>query len=171
MMILHRSTYRVAAAGPSNGNRCEVFSGFLGRSFARHGGRVCNRSRPGAAIVETSIVLSLFFLFVLAMIEMAQLGMANQLLTSAVRSGARVGVIPGNTSTDVAATVQNLLNSGGITTYTLTITPSDVTTTKLGDPITVTVTTAFSNISWLSNPLYLGSVTLSASSTLTSEYP
>ena len=69
--------------------------------------------------------------------------MANQLLTDAAREGARVAVIPGNTTTDVTTTVQNLLNSGGITTYTLTITPSDTTTTNLGDPVTVAVSTPF----------------------------
>jgi len=122
-------------------------------------------------MLETALVLPVLALLILGMVEMSRFGMANQLLTDAAREGARSAVVAGHTATDVTTTVQNLLNSGGITTYTLTITPSDPTTTKLGDPVTVTVSTAYSNISWLSTPLFLGSVTLTASSTLSSEYP
>jgi Flp pilus assembly protein TadG len=129
------------------------------------------RARRGAAVVETAIVISLFFFFVLVTVEMGRMGMANHVITHASREGARVAVIPGNTAATVTSTVQNLMNSGGITAYTLTMTPSDPSTTHLGDQVTVQVSTSFSNISWLSNPLFLGSVTLSASSTLSSEWP
>jgi Flp pilus assembly protein TadG len=173
-----RSTCRDAASGARSRAGRGAFPGFLapGRLVARHHGQACKDGRRGAVIVETSIVISLFFLFALAMIEMARMGMANQLLTDAAREGARVAVIPrSNPTTDVTTTVQNLLNSGGIppSAYTLTITPTTInsTTTPLGTPITVSVSTAFSNISWLAKPLYLGSVTLSSSSTLSSEYP
>ena len=137
--------------------------------------RVALNRRPrrrGAAIVETAIVISLFF-FLLVSLEMARMGMANQLITNAAREGVRVAVVPGNQASDVSTAVQSFLNSnsGGITTYTLTITPSDPTTTHLGDQVTVQVSTSFGNISWLAHPLFLGSVTLSSSSTLSSERP
>lgn len=122
-------------------------------------------------MAEAALVLPVLLLLILGMIEMSQLGMANQVLTNAAREGARVAVIPGNTADDVTTTVQRLMNQGGITNYTPTITPPDPTTTKLGDPVTVSVSTSFKNISWLSKPLYLGSVTLSGSSTLSSERP
>jgi Flp pilus assembly protein TadG len=127
--------------------------------------------RRGATIVETALVLPVLLLVILGMIEMARMSMANQLLTNAARAGARVAVVPGNTATDVSTAVQTLLNSGGIATYTLTITPADPTTTTLGNPVTVSVSTAFTNVSWLSKPLFLGSVTLTASSTMSSEHP
>ncbi len=146
--------------------------GFPGRGpAARRDRQAGGKRRRGTALVEGSIVLSLFFLFVLAMIEMSRMGMANQMLTHAARAGARVAVIPGNTAADVTTSVQGTMNSAGITVYDLTITPSDPTTATLGQPVTVSVSTAFSNISWLARPLYLGSVTLSASSTLSSEHP
>jgi Flp pilus assembly protein TadG len=132
---------------------------------------VSSTAHKGAGMVETALMLPVLLLLIMAMIEMARMGMANQLLGNAALEGARVAVVPGRTATDVGTTVQNLLNSGGITTYTLTITPPDPTNTTLGDPVTVTISTAFSNISWLSPPLFLGSVTLSASSTLSSEHP
>ena len=145
--------------------------------------RLCDRRGPGrrrgAAMVETSIVLSVFFLLVLGMIEMSQMGMASQLVTSAANAGCRVAVVNGHSQADVASAVSTLLASGGInvssginaSTYTITTSPSDVTTSHLGDSITVTVSVPFSSISWLGAPMFLGASTITSSATLSSERP
>jgi Flp pilus assembly protein TadG len=128
-------------------------------------------SRRGATLVETAIVMSTFFIFVFGMIEMSRLGMVSQLLTNSAREGCRVAVLEGKTQANVNTTVQTLLNSGGINTYTLTTTPTDVTTSKLGDQVTLTITVSFSNVSWLSPPRFLGLATITSSATLSSERP
>jgi hypothetical protein len=123
-------------------------------------------------MVETAIVLSLFFLLVLAAIELSRLGLTSQLLSSAANSGCRVAVINGHTQNDVVSTVQTVLTGGGIgSSYTMVTSPSDVTTTHLGDSITVTISVPFSKVSWLSTPLFLGSTTITSSATLSSERP
>jgi hypothetical protein len=124
-------------------------------------------------MVETAIVLSLIFLLVLGLIEISRLGLTSQLLSSAANSGCRVAVINGHTQDDVVSTVQSVLSSGGIgsSSYTLVTSPSDVTTTHLGDSISVTISVPFSKVSWLSTPLFLGSATIKSSATLSSERP
>jgi Flp pilus assembly protein TadG len=124
-------------------------------------------------MVETAIVLSIFFLLVLGLIEISRLGLTSQLLSSAANSGCRVAVINGHTQNDVVSTVQSVLSSGGIasSSYTLVTSPSDVTTTHLGEQVTVTISVPFSKVSWLSTPLFLGSATITSSATLSSERP
>jgi Flp pilus assembly protein TadG len=128
-----------------------------------------SQKRRGAAAVEAAIVLPVFFTFIFGMMEMSQMGMTAQLITDAALEGCRVAVLDGKTQSDVDATVQAILNSGGVTTYTPpAITPS-FQSTPLGQPITVTISVNFSDVSWLPNPKYLGSATIGASSTLSSE--
>ena len=124
-------------------------------------------------MVEASIALSVFFFLVLGMIEMSQTGMVSQLLTSAANAGCRTAIINNHSQTDVTNAVSTVLASGGIpsSSYTLTTTPSDVTTTHLGDSITVSILVPFKNISWLGTPMFLGSATFSSSATMTSERP
>ena len=68
-------------------------------------------------MVETGLVLPVFFIFFFGMIETSQMGMTFQLITDAAREGCRVAVLDGKTQSDVDATVQAILNSGGVTTY------------------------------------------------------
>jgi Flp pilus assembly protein TadG len=129
-------------------------------------------NRRGGTMVETAIVLSAFFVFVLGIIEMSRLGMVSQLITNAAREGCRVAVLAGKTNDDVNATIQTLLNSGGIYTYTLPPpTPPDVTTIPFGEPVTVTIQVAYSDVGWLSTPRFLGSAIITSSATLSSERP
>ena len=132
-------------------------------------GRTATPARRGAVMVETGLVLPVFFIFFYGMIETSQMGMTFQLITDAAREGCRVAVLDGKTQSDVDATVQAILNSGGVTTYPPpAITPS-FQSTPLGQPITVTISVNFRDISWLSPPQFLGSTVMTASSTLSSE--
>ncbi len=124
-------------------------------------------SRRGAVMVETGLVLPVFFIFFFGMIEASQMGMTFQLITDAAREGCRVAVLDGKTQSDVNATVRAILNSGGITTTTPEITPN-FQDAPLGKPITVSISVYFSDISWLPSH-FLGSTVMTASSTLSSE--
>jgi hypothetical protein len=128
---------------------------------------------------ESAIVLSVFLLIILSMVEMARLGMAYNLLALAAREGCRAAAIPNSTEDPQTAgesAAQAILNAGGITSYN---TPhwtwgsgqSGLSGTNLGDAVTLTLSVPFQNISWLSRPLFLGSVTLQATATHSSENP
>src|SRR5262249_22699001 len=113
--------------------------------------------RRGGTLVEMALVLSVFFVFVFGIIEMSRLGMVSQLITDAAREGCRVAVLAGKTQSDVSSKVSTLLQSGGIRTYSLTTTPTDVTTSVYGDQVTVTIQVSYSNVSWLRVPRFLRS--------------
>ena len=87
-------------------------------------------------MVEASIVLAVFFLIVLGMIEMSQFGMTSQVATNAANAACRVAVIANHSQADVNSAGSNLMSSAGIgsSSYTLTTTPADVTTSHVGDP-------------------------------------
>jgi hypothetical protein len=135
------------------------------------------RARRGATAVETAIVLPVFLLIVLSMIEMAQLSMAYHLLNRAAREGCRLAVIPGNSQAYCEDQIKSILNAGGITLYNsghgATASPIcwGPNPAALGDAVTLTLSVPFKDISWLSKPLFLGSATLQASATHSSENP
>ena len=124
-------------------------------------------------MVESSIVLSVLSFLILGMIEMSQMGMTFQIITSAANVGCRVATINGNSQADVTSAVSTMLAASGIkgTSYTLQTSPSDVTTTHLGDAITITISVPFKNISWFGSPMFFGKSTLSSSATMSSERP
>jgi Flp pilus assembly protein TadG len=122
-------------------------------------------------MVELAIVLSSFFVLVLGMIELSRLGMVSQLLSDASRESCRLAVLNGKSQSDVTNMAQTLLNCGRIQTYTLTTTPTDVTTSHYGDQVTVTISVTFNNVSWLSAPRFLRSAPIKASATMSSERP
>ena len=109
------------------------------------------RKRRGAAAVEFAIVAPLFFLLVFGMIEFGRMVMVQQILTNASREGARKAVLDGSTTTDVTDTVITHMGDAQITidTSNITINPANPATANYGDPITVTVSVPFSQVSWL----------------------
>jgi Flp pilus assembly protein TadG len=115
------------------------------------------RKRRGAAAVEFAIVAPLFFLLIFGMIEFGRMVMVQQILTNASREGARKAVLDGSTATDVDNTVITHMSDARITVTAanITINPANPATANYGDPITVTVSVPFSEVSWLPAPMLL----------------
>jgi Flp pilus assembly protein TadG len=113
----------------------------------------CRRKRRGAHLVEFALVAPVFFVFVLAMIDIGRGMMVSSLLSSAARAGCRTGVLPGKSDTDVQAAVAQALNGQGIPGTTTTVkvngTVANASTAQTKDLITVTVTVPLSNVAWL----------------------
>ncbi len=124
-------------------------------------------------MVESSIALSVLTVLIFGAIEMSQMGMTSQVIATAASAGCRMAVINGRSQSDVTKAVASVLNSSGIksSAYTLTTSPSDVTTSHMGDSVSVTVSVAFKNVSWFGSPFYLKTTTLSSSATMSSERP
>lgn len=127
--------------------------------------------RRGVVLAETAIVLPLFFILVLGCVEFSRFGQVEQMLASSAEQGCRVATIGGKTQADVAATVRDILASGGIgeSSYTLTTSPADVTTAHRGDRITVTISVPYSKASTMNPLTYLGSATVTGSASMSSE--
>ena len=111
----------------------------------------------------------IFFLLVLGMIEYGRMVMVQQVITNASREGAREAVLDGATAATVTSTVNDYLTAGSISGATVTVDPSPLSGAEFGDPVTVTVSIPFSQVSWLPSPMYLGGRTMTASTVMRRE--
>jgi Flp pilus assembly protein TadG len=131
--------------------------------------RLFRRYRRATAAVEFAVVAPVFLLLVFGMIEYGRMVMVYQVLTNASREGARVAVLDGATTASVTSQVNTYLSNGTITGATVTVTPNPPSTAEYGDPVTVTVSIPFSQVSWLPSPMYLGGKTLTSSTVMRRE--
>lgn len=134
--------------------------------------KVCGSYRKkcrGAAAVEFAVVAPIFLLLVFGMIEYGRMVMVQQVLVNASREGARKAVLDGSTQQDVVDVVQQYVNSASIQGVTIAISPANPQEAAFGDPVTVTVSVGFNQVSWLPSPMYLGGKTLSATSVMRRE--
>jgi len=131
--------------------------------------RLYRRKRRATAAVEFAIVAPVFLLLVFGMIEYGRMVMVQQIITNASREGARTAVLDGATSTSVQTAVNNYLTAGSISGATITVSPNPPSTAQYGDPVTVTVSVPFSQVSWLPSPMYLGGTTLTSSTVMRRE--
>ena len=100
-------------------------------------------------------------------VAVLQLGvMVQQVLTNASREGARAAILDGSSSTSVTTTVQNYASSASISGVTVTTSPSDPSTAGAGDPVTVTVSVAFDQVSWFPGTIFLSDSQQLAASTV-----
>jgi Flp pilus assembly protein TadG len=111
----------------------------------------------------------LFFLFVFGMIEFGRMVMVQQVLTNATREGARLAVLESATVATVTTTVNSYLAAASITGATVTIAPNPLSNAEFGDPVTVTVSISFNQVSWLPSPMYLGGRTMTATTVMRCE--
>ena len=122
--------------------------------------------------MEFAIVAPLFFLFVFGMVEYGRMVMVQQILTNASREGARRAVLDGSTAAEVKDAVTEFLSDAsisGVTDDDVELDPADPSTAGYGEPVTVTVTVSFDDISWLPSPMYLGGQQMSASTVMRRE--
>lgn len=119
--------------------------------------------------MEFAVVAPLFFLLILGMVEFGRMMMVQQVLTNASREGARIAVLDNTTTADVRAAVESYLSNGTISGATVTITPDPPNSAGYGQPVTVTVSVPFDQVSWLPSPMFLGGNTLEATTVMRRE--
>jgi Flp pilus assembly protein TadG len=130
--------------------------------------RLCRMNRGGVAAVEFALVAPLLFLLVFGMIEFGRMIMVQQIITNGSREGARLAVLDGITGTDVVAAVDNYLANAGISGAN--VDPGSAGSAGYGEPVAVTVTIPFNQVSWLPAPMFIGGDTvLSATSVMRRE--
>lgn len=72
--------------------------------------RKSQQARNGTTLVETAVVLPVFFLFVFAIIEFSHAQLVNNMLNNACRTAARMGSVEGTTSSQVEALVKQTMS-------------------------------------------------------------
>lgn len=124
--------------------------------------------RRGAAVVEFAIVAPVFFLLVIGLIEFGRALMVQQVLTNASRVGARTAIGLNATTTQVVNATTEYAQGVSVSGVQVSVTPSPAAA-EAGDPITVTVTIPYEEVSWLPAPWFINDTTLSASSIMRKE--
>jgi Flp pilus assembly protein TadG len=143
----------------------------IGMSFQR---RAANRKLPprhGAAVVEFAVVAPVLLLLLLGMLECGRMIMVQQILTTAVREGARAAIIEGNSASAAIDAVKSFLSGAGVKGSTVTVTPNQTQSISHGQPITVSASVPFAQVSWLPKPFFFGNTTLSSVATMRKETP
>ena len=130
----------------------------------RRAGRRCR----GTSAVEMALVAPLLIALIMGQLESSRLGMVAQLLTTAAREGCRVAVVNGKTQANVQDRVNAVLDGSGISVGTVTPT-SGWETANTGDPIKITFSVPYSQVSWLPTPYYLKTATVAVSATMNRE--
>jgi Flp pilus assembly protein TadG len=104
-------------------------------------------TRRGAATVEFALTAPILFLLVLSMIEFARFNMIRHGIDSAAYEGARRGIVPGATASDVQTTSKKILTAVSMVNGTVTVNPSTLTPTTT--QVTVTVEVPLSSNGWI----------------------
>lgn len=116
------------------------------------------RSERGAELIEFALVFPLLLLVLLAIVDFGLVFQRMEVVTNAAREGARIAVLPGYSTADVTARVENYIETGGIPTAAGNpqVAVSDVTIpTSLGGP---SMTGKRVAVTYTHNYLFLGPV-------------
>ncbi len=122
-----------------------------------------NHSRRAVAVVEMAIVAPLLLLLCFALIEYGWMFVKAEALNEAARNAVRVAILPSATNAQVQSAASAVLTQAGITGYTLTTNPTDVSTAATGTSVTVSLTVPYSNIALVNLPFVPVPQSLSAS--------
>jgi Flp pilus assembly protein TadG len=106
---------------------------------------------------------------VFGMIEFGRMVMVQQIITNASREGARMAVLDGATTASVRTAVQNYLQGATVGNAQVAVNPDPPSSAGYGEPVTVTVSVNFNQVSWLPSPMFLGGRALSAATVMRRE--
>lgn len=118
-------------------------------------------ARRGVAALEFALVAGPLFLLIFGSIEIGRAMLAVQSLEEAARGGCRTATMANATQADVEAKIDELLRLSNIRKYTVTVNPQlPAAAPSQWEPVTVTITANFDDVSWLPLPKWLKSKTL-----------
>lgn len=127
---------------------------------------VPNKRKRGAAAVEMAVTLPILILFFFAQFELVRLNNIRNSVYMSAYEGAREGLVPGATASDVTAKVNNILGAVGAINPTITVNPSTITSET--DRVSVTVSVPLDSNAW-TIPLFASGKTITATVELVRE--
>jgi Flp pilus assembly protein TadG len=130
--------------------------------------RISHRTslRRGAFTVEFALCAAIFFTVLMAGIEFTRFMYARHSVDQAAYEGARAGIIPGATSTDVRRIANRILNATGIRNATIAVTPEAIDDTTA--EVEVHIRCNYADSSWI-GPLFLSGAVIETRLTLDHE--
>ena len=133
---------------------------------ARRKNRRRSTLRRGVATVEFAFSVSIVFMLFMGMIEVTRFHVVRHSLDQAVYAGARIGIVPGATASQVEASVTARLASAGVVNPTITVTPAIINSSTMA--ITVQASIDCAENSW-TLPRFFENQTITAEITLDHE--
>ena len=103
-------------------------------------------------MVELAICLPILLVILLATIEACAMLQVQQNAVTSAYEGARIAIIPGVDASIVSQQCEMLLDDRNISGYSISMTPSDLSTLMVGDSVKVTV-----NVDCSANSIFGGS--------------
>ncbi len=113
-------------------------------------------------------MLPVLILLLMASLDFSRAYFSLQAVSNASREGARAGIVPGTTASDVSTTVNARLTSAGLTD-TPTITVSGVDSASAGDSTSVAVSYPFQTLTGTLIPGWTRTITLSQTTVMRHE--
>jgi Flp pilus assembly protein TadG len=131
------------------------------------------RATRGGALIEMTLVLLLLIVLTFGAMEYGWMFFRIQQVTNAARNGVRMAVLPDASSGDVQTTVDNMMSGFGVYSgsYSVGVSPSDVSSAATGEAITVSVVVPYSDLQLTGMSIFPVPANLSASATMAKEGP
>lgn len=82
--------------------------------------------RRGAVAVEMALTLPILFLILFGAFELGQANMIRHATDAAAYEGARVAILPGATPAEAEAAARQILDTVGVTSFTMQVTPNPI---------------------------------------------
>lgn len=106
-------------------------------------------------MLEFAVVLPVIVLLFMGALEMGRAVMVRHVLEETARAGCRVAVFENGTKQDVIDIVDAAMSAAKISNYTMTVDPDPPENLDAFQPVTVTVSVGYDEVSWLKASRYM----------------
>jgi Flp pilus assembly protein TadG len=106
------------------------------------------KKRRGNAVLEAALVLPIILSLSFGGVEFGYYMFVKNTMQGAAREGARAAISSGATNTDVNTAVAGVMSAAGFNSsqYTVTTTPSTISTATTGTAVTVSVSASWGTV-------------------------
>jgi Flp pilus assembly protein TadG len=124
------------------------------------GHRRSRLNRRGGAVLETALVMGVLIMLSFGTAEYGFFFFIKNEVAGAAREGARAGIPTAATNSNVTAAISNVMTAANIPSndYTVTLSPTDVSTATAGTPISVTVSCIWGTVGVSPLPTSMGGI-------------
>jgi Flp pilus assembly protein TadG len=121
------------------------------------------RARRGGAVLETALVMSVLISLAMGTAEYGYYFFVKNILAGAARDGVRAAIPSSASNSDVTTAISTAMTAAHIPSskYTVTLSPTDISTATAGTAVTVTITCTWSNVGVTPLPVSLGGISTS----------
>lgn len=108
------------------------------------------RKRRGSSVLEFVLVLPILIMLSLGVVDYGYFFYVKNTLQGAAEAAARAAIPPTATNSSVTTVVSNMMTAAGLQNsgYTVTFSPSDVSTASAGSSVSVTINLTWGNVSF-----------------------